>query len=132
MKFKIIPAIIFVVILIPLSISLHRDYVVYTSGKLVSAVINSLPPPRSPVSSRYGGGNLMMKIEYDGNNYGVDIPDSLTKYHLGDTVALLYLQTGKEHDFLIPNHNPISSSIIPIIMLLGFFIASVYYAFGNE
>ena len=128
MKFKIIPAIIFAVILIPLSISLHTDYMVYNSGKLVSAVITTVPPTKSGRHS----GSQTMNIEYDGNNYGVDIPDSLTKYHPGDTVALLYLQTGKEHDFLIPNHNPISSSIIPIIMLLGFFIASVYYAFGNE
>ena len=117
----IICALVFLLLLIPISISLSRKYKVYTNGELITVTITSIPNNSGTKSKG------LLSFVYNGQNKNMMITGPVDDiYHIGDKIKLRHLNGY----FMSPSENPIPSGICAIIFMLLGVIGSVYYLFN--
>ncbi|OMP74663.1 hypothetical protein [[Flexibacter] sp. ATCC 35208] len=118
----LIPAIGFLLLLIPVSISLKKDYDVYMNGSIVTVKIKKLP-------GTYFTKNEFMYFELNGNTYSKSISKNTRDLlQVGEEIKLKYL-AGESSHFLFPEENPFIWGIFAISLFALFSMASFYYAF---
>lgn len=109
-------------ILIPVSISINGDWQVYSKGTIVKVELKSLPRTTSG----------FIKFKMDGRIYNKRLSGNVTNsLNVGDSIQLKYLK-GYEGHFLFPDENPVTWSIIAILLFPALGIACLYYAFKRD
>jgi uncharacterized BrkB/YihY/UPF0761 family membrane protein len=120
--FWIFFAVIAFVILIPVSISVYKDWQVYSKGTLVKVELTSLPRSTSG----------FIKFKMDGRIFDKRLSGNVnSSVNVGDTIQLKYLK-GYEGHFLFADENPMSWDILAIAIALFLGIACLYYAFKKD
>lgn len=118
----IIPGILFLLLLIPVTISVKADCDVYMNGNLVTVKILKLP-------STFFTKHEFMFFQLDGNTYSKSISQKQRDaLQVGEDIQLRYLQSEDAH-FLFPEENPTRLAFFEIGFFLVMSIISFYYAF---
>jgi len=108
-------------IFLPVSISLYRDYEVYSEGGVVDVTVTYLPDPLTSKSE-------FMKFEMGGNIYDKRVNRNTSSVlHIGEKIQLKYLEQYKGH-FLFPKEDPIGWGVCALAMLLFVGLSCIYYA----
>jgi len=107
----ILASVLVIGILIPISLGIYDDYMVYTKGNIVEV--------RITIPKNYLG---FMKFSYKGKIYDKSIGKGgsagrAAPYNVGDTIKLKYL-SGYEDDFLFPDENPLYAGVGVVFMAL--------------
>lgn len=118
----IVMALLFFALIAPVSISFFRNYQVFSKGHLVEVIVKRLPNPSGSKSS-------FMSFEMAGKTYTKKIGGGKAdELYVGERLSMKYLE-GYDYNFLFPDENPIIWSVVCIVVLFVFGIASLLAAF---
>ncbi len=109
-------------ILIPISLGIYDDYLVFTKGNIVEVKIT--------IPRNYLG---FMKFSYHGKIYDKNIGkgSGASGRKFGEIIKLKYLP-GYEDDFLFEDENPLYAGVAVVVMILLCIIYFLNYAFFRK